>query len=317
MLEGKKSGLTLFVSPTKLVGDVAVSMCFPVSIDGCSLARLNNGNPCGCKSFPAGSEEAAVCYSLHLAVRQVLCGDPLAVSKTKVGDVQCGAHNGQFFLSWKVKGTVSAARKSIGLALKMLNPAKVYAAYTRCIRELGGTPKRESFAYVADQIKSAVKSSLTVGVVGNIKCDQAKLDDMLDVLSKKHDVSPVEGSKSKPSEHEKCDHSNHTEVKVSGWASVALSDYLNFKIKGLNPTLCDKYLLLPVKSAQWDTLAKKLKKGVKDYVQAKYARVSDDLPELFGYLCISSASLCACDVQSMIKSKLNASSVESAISKHL
>jgi hypothetical protein len=317
MLEAKKSGFTLYVAPTKLVGDVAVSMCFPVSVDGCALARLNNGNQCGSQSFPAGSEESAVCHSLYLSVRQVLCGDPLAVSKTKVGDVQCGSHNGQFFINWKVKGTVSAARKSIGLALKMLNPGKMYAAYSRCLRELGGTPKRETFAYVADQLNKAIKNELTVGIVGNIKCDQTKLNDMLDVLSKKHEVSPVEGAKSKPTEHIKCDHLNHTEVKVSGWASSVLSDYLNFKIKGLNPALCDKFLLLPMKAAQWATLSKKLKKNVKDYVQAKYAKVADDLPELFGYLCISSSSLCACDVQSMIKSKLNASAVEAAISKYL
>lgn len=317
MIEGKKGGLTLYVAPTKLVGDVAVSICFSANVNGCALAKLNGTCGCGSDCFPNGSEEAVVCHSLFLAVRQVLCGDPLAVSKTKVGNVQSGSHNGQFFINWKVKGTVSAVRKSIGIAFKVLNPAKMYATYSRCIRELGSTPKRETFAYVADQLKSAVKSNLTVGVVGNIKCDKDKLNDMLEVISKKHGVSDVDGSKTKPSNHTPCDHSNHTELKVSGWSSAVVADYINFKVKGLSVNLCDKFLLLPIKSNQWDALAKKIKSGVKDYVKAKYARVADDLPEVFGYLCLSSCSLCACDVKSMINSRLSANTAEAAILKHL
>lgn len=317
MLEGKKAGLTLYVASTKLVGDVAVSVCFPANVDSCTLAKLNNGCNCGSDCFPSGSEEAAVCHALFLSVRQILCGDPLAVSKSKVGDCTSSAHNGQFYINWKVKGTVSAVRKSIGLAVKVLNPAKMYAIYQRCIRELGSTPKRESFAYVADQIKSSIKSSLTVGVVGNIKCDKDKLEGMLDVISKKHNVSAVDGSKSKPDNHVKCDHSSHTELKISGWSAAVLADYLTSKVRGLNVMQCNNSLLLPIKPNQWDALAKKLKSGVKEYVKTKYERVATDLPEVFGYLSLSSTSLCACDVKTMINNKLNTSSVESAILKGL
>jgi hypothetical protein len=318
MLEGKAGGLSLFIAPTKLVGDVAVSMCFPMTVNGCALSKLGAcGQNCGSNCFPAGSEEACLCYALYMMVNQVLCGDPVAVSKSKVGAVGCGAHNGMFFINWKTKGTASAVRKSIGLALRVLNPAKMFPVYSRCMREIGGVPKKETFAHVAAAAAAGVKSDLVVGVVGNIKADKAKLDAMLDVLKKKHVVSAVEGSKSKPADHTPCDHSNHTEVKTNGWSSAVLSDYLRFKVRGLNPMLNDKFLLLPIKDSQWSTLAKKIKPGVKEYVAAKYTKVGDDLPEVFGYLTISSNALCACSVRTMIHSKLNASAVEAAITKSL
>ena len=342
MLEAKAGGLSLFIAPTKLVGDVAVSVCFPMVVDGCALGKLSTGGQgCGGTCYPAGSEEAALCYGLFLAVNQALCGDPVAVSKSKVGAVGCGAHNDMFFINWKTKGTASAVRKSIGMALKVLDPAKMFQVYSRCVRELGGVPKKESFAHVASAAASAVKNNLTVGVVGNINMNKAKpkpgakprpgadgkppkppsnkskLEQMMDVLKKKHSVSSVDGSKSKPTDHTACDHSNQTEVKTSGWSSAVLSDYLNNKVKGLNPTLCNKVLLLPIKESAWETLAKKLKSGVKDYVAMKYTKLGDDLPQVFGYLAISSCKLCAGDVKSMLHNKLNASAVESAITKSL
>lgn len=318
MLEGKAGGLSLYVSPTKLVGNVAVSLCFPMKVNGCSLAKMGaGGQDCGSTCFPAGTEEAAVCYSLYLMVNQILCGDPLAISKSKVSSVTCCGHNGLFSINWNVKGTVSAVRKSVGLALRVLNPAKMYAVYSRVLREVGGTPKKESFAYVANEATDAVKSSLTVGVVGNINIDKEKLDGMLEVLKKKHNVSAVTGSKTKPSDHTECDHANYAEVKTSGWASAVVSDYLRFKVRGLNPTLCDKHLLLPMKQSMYETLAKKVKDGVKVYVASKYTKLEDNLGVVFGYMTLSSGMLCACDVKSMINAKVNASAIEAAITKSL
>lgn len=318
MLEGKAGGLSMYISSTKLVGNVAVSVCFPMKVNGCALAKMGAGGPdCGTNCFPSGTEEAAVCFALYLMVQQVLCGDPLATSKSKVSSVTCCGHNGLFSINWNVKGTVSAVRKSVGLALRVLNPAKMFPIYSRLIREMGDTPKKESFAYVASEAASAVKSDLLVGVVGNINIDKAKLDDMLEVLKKKHSVSSVEGSKSKPSGHTECDHSDHAEVKTSGWSSAVLSDYLRFKVRGLNPVLCDKHLLLPMKQSTFDTLSKKIKPGVKAYVAAKYTKLEENLGVVFGYMTLSNGLLSACDVKSMINAKVNASSVEAAITKSL
>ncbi len=317
MIESKKEGLSIFIEPTKLVGDVAVGICFPLNCNGCAFNRLCGNAGCPNQCYPVGAEEAALGYSLVLAVRQALCGDPLAVAKSKVGSVEGVAHNGMIGINWKVKGTGSAIRKSIGLAIKALDPARVFPAYTRCVKHLGGSPSKETFAYIADVASKSVKSSLTVGILGNTKVNKEGLDAMLEVLAKKHDPSAVKGTKTKPSEHVACDHPEHTEVKVAGWQSAVLADYIRSKVRGLDPMLCDKHLLLPIKSSQWDTLAAKLKKGVKDFSQAKYAKVGDDLPAVFGYLTLSSGQLCVSDVKSAVSNKLSASSIEAAILKSL
>jgi hypothetical protein len=317
MLESTKAGLKVFVSPTKLVGDVAVGMCFALECNGCSLNRLTGQSECTSSCFPAGAEEAALGYSLYLAVQQVLCGDPLAVSKTKVAAVECVAHNGMLGVNWKVKGTGSAIRKSIGLALRVLDPAKMWPAYSRCVKYLGGPVNKDVFASVADAAAKSIKSNLQVSIVGNVKLDQKKLDDIVEVLAKKHEVSDVKGSKSKPTGHTACDHSELAEIKVSGWQSAVVADYLRSKVRGLTMTLCDKSLLLPMKSAQLDTITKKLKAGVKEYAKAKYAKVGADLPAVFGYLTLSSGTLCASDVKSAISNKLSVDAIEAALDKHL
>lgn len=316
MLEGKKGGVSVLIAPTNAVGDVAVSLSFDLAVDGCALARLNGGCDCHSKCFPQGSEEAAVCFALFAAVEQTLCGDPLAVKKTKVGSVHCGAHNGSFFMNWKVKGNVSSVRKSLGMALHVLNPEKMFSAYQRYVRILGGSPDRDTFNHVADEVAKAAKN-VQVVVVGNIKATKEKLDQMLDVISKKHDVQSVSGSKKKPSGHVPCDHNLHTELKSAGWATAVLSDYIQYRVRGLIPLVCNKTLLLPVKPTQWDTIAKKIKKGVKDYANAKYGKVGEALPAIFSYLAVSSAQLGAADVKSALSSKMSADSIADAISKHL
>jgi hypothetical protein len=317
MIESKKGGLSIFLESTKLVGDVSVGLCFALACNGCAFNRLCGLAYCSSQCFPSGAEEAALGYALASAVRQVLCGDPLAVSKTKVGSVECVAHNGHLGLNWKVKGTGSAIRKSIGMALKVLDPAKMFPAYSRCIKQLGGSPDKDSFNYVVDTAANAIKSDLTIGILGNTKLDKDALNAMLEVLIKKHNVSNTKGSKSKPAGHSACDHSNMAEVKISGWTSAVLADYIRSKVKGLDPILCDKHLLLPIKDSQWKTLAVKLKKGVKDFAQAKYAKVGDNLPAVFGYLTLASGQLCASDVKSAVNNKLSAASIESAIIKGL
>jgi len=220
-------------------------------------------------------------------------------------------------INWKVKGTGSAIRKSIGLALRVLDPAKMFPAWSRCIKQLGHAVDKEAFMYVADIAAKAIKSDLQIAIVGNVKLDKAKLDAILEVVSKKHNPSSISGTKTKPKDHTPCDHSGFAEVKAAGWSSAVLSDYVRSKVRGLEPMLCDKHILMPLKPAQWETIAKKLKKGVKDFAKAKYEKVGDQLPAVFGYLTLSSGTLCASDVKSAINSKLSASSIESAINKHL
>ena len=313
MIEGKKGGISLFLQRTPLVGDVAVCVSFSVKCNGCVLNRLKSGGTGGCSSisgdknanscFPEGAEEACLCYAQYLVVQNALCGDPLATSKSKVGSVDCGSNGGQFFICWRVKGTGSAVRKSLGIAMRSLNPSKYYSVYDQCIRSIG---------------KKSVRDKLCCGVVGNIKTEKKGAgnlaDLMLDVLSKKLNLSNPVGSSSKPTGHSECPHDGLTEIKCSGWHTYVIRDYINAKVKGIASIIYEKGILLAVDQKKWDVLSSKLKKGLKDYIKTKYTRVGKELANLVGYIVMSNAYVSCSDVKSIIKSGLAVESVEKAIS---
>ena len=326
MLEAKKSNLSIFVERTSLVGDVAVCVSFKAKLNSCCLNKLKGS--CSCSCFPSGSEEACLCHALYLVVKNMLCGDPLATARSKVGNVECGAHNGYFFMSWKVKGTGSAVRKSLGMALKCLSPGKLYSVYSHCVKEVGGSSNRDAFNYVADELTKSIKDSVHCCVVGNIRLYKVDpntkkevkaldLDDMLDVLHKKLNPSSAKGKKETPKDHTPCDHSDMTEVKVSGWQAFVVKDYISAKVRGLIPLMCDKYIILPLKESRWDTFSKKIKDYVKDYVHQKHAKLKDELPAIMGYMALASASISGYDVQQMIKSKVTTADVERALNSNL
>jgi hypothetical protein len=73
-------------------------------------------------------------------------------------------------------------------------------------------------------------------------------------------------------------------------------------------------ILLPIKEAQWETLQKKLKDSVADYAESKYGKLKDKLPEVWGYVALSSGMVCCTDVKSAIKN-MNVSGVKAAINK--
>lgn len=187
MIESKKGNISLFLQRTPLVADVAVCISFTAKCSGCTLNKLISGGCGGCTTltppdkkcpepiqcFPEGSEESCLCYALYLVVRSALCGDPLATAKSKVGSVDCGFNNGSFFICWRVKGTGSAVRKSLGIALKSINPAKYYSVYDHCMKSIGRKSDRSNFTYVANALVKNIKDEIVCGVVGNIKTHSA------------------------------------------------------------------------------------------------------------------------------------------------
>jgi hypothetical protein len=333
MIEGEKGGIKLFMQRTPLVGDVAVCISFNIKCSGCTLNRLKSNGTSSCSSmkddksgsccFSDGSEEACLCYSQYLVIQNALCGDPLATAKSKVGSVDCGANNGQFFVCWRVKGTGSAVRKSLGIALKNLNPSKFYSVYDQCIRSLGKKSSRDHFNYVAQALTKSIKDDLCCGVVGNIKTNEDKkgaenlANIMLSVLHKKLNLSSPVGSSSKPTDHVECSHDNMTELKCSGWHTYVIRDYINAKVKGVPSIIYEKGLLLSIDSKKWDSIASKLKKNLKDYIKTKYSKVGKELANVVGYIVMSNSYVSCADVKSIIKNGLQVDSVEKAIANVL
>ena len=321
MIEAKKNNLHLFISPTSKVGSVVVSIGFETDCNAGILRNLKSGCCCNCqqdekKCFPKGAECTSVCFSLYKLVQTKLAGSPLDVFKSKVGNVCCNFSQGVFYVFWDVQGTVSAVRKSLGMALSCIQPSKVYSIYQDCMRMLNHHSDRNAFNFVADELCKSINSKLVCAVVGKIKADNDKLNAMLDVLSKKLPKLDCDGKKEKPSGHVECV-SEHCSIKCSGWSSGILKDYLNFKLKGINISTNEHGLCLNMKDARFETMKSKLKEGVSDFMSAKFGKVKTDLYPILSYLLLSSGSLDPIHVQKLLKDKPSVSEMEKAVVKCL
>jgi hypothetical protein len=321
MLEGKKSNLSIVIERCGYAPDVSVNVSFDAKLNSCC-------GMCSCGCFPQGVELSCLCHALAAVVHQNLCGTPLHIKKSKVASVTCGSANGKFYISYTTKGVASAVRKSLGIVLKCLVPEKVFSTYSRFIKQHGGSADRSVFNFVADEVTKSIKDKVQCLVVGNIKLEKKDpetkklvkaidVDAMLDILHKKLDVSEVAGSKTNPSksDHKACDHKESTELKVSGWHAAIIRDFINDKVKGVQPKICDKYLLIQLKGVQWETQAAKIKKYAKDFVASKYDSLGNDMCPLLAYQ--MSNSISSMDICSMLKACPKASDLEKVITSVL
>lgn len=320
MHEASGKGVSIFIQPTKIVGDVAVCLCFPLGVSGCALARLTNQLACDC--FEKGAEEACVFYATYDKVRFALCGDPAAVLASKVASVTCGASGSHVHIAWQVKGTASAVRKSLGIALKALKPRATYAAYQRLVHQLGRKPVRAHFNYAADQVTNAIKRGVHCGVVGKIMVGKPspKLEetmrDILDVIVKRLDPGEVVGDREKPSDHSACN-TELVALNVSGWQAFAASEYITAKVMGVRPVVCGDKIIVPVKKKLWDALAAKLKKGVDVVIKNRYAKLGEELGNVLAYTGVISGAMSCADVKPLLKEKITPAAVASAIKRVL
>ena len=316
MLEVKKGGLVLFAEPVAKIPECAVSLSFEMSLDGCAFSQLMTGRKICSKgaATPQGTEETCLCYALFLAVKTALCGTPLAAFKNRVNRVVCGMSNGQFFINWTTKGNASAVKKTIGVALKALNPARMNSAYSAQIAVLC-SPNKASFAYVADQAAKSIRN-LVIGIVGGIKITKDKLDEIAQLAASKLNAESPAGDKVKPSGHTDCDHEHVLEVKAQGWAAALLASYVSFKIPGATCRIHNGYVTMPIAPAKFPALAAKLKSGADDYVEGKIARLGKEAGAIFSYFAIADGRLGSQDAHSAIKS-MDAKSALAALDKVL
>jgi len=321
MIESKKNNLHLFVSSTNKVGNVVVSIGFETDCSSTALRSLKSGCSCTCqneekKCFPKGSECTSVCFALYKVIENKLAGSPLDVFKSKVGKVCCNFTQKVFYIFWDVQGTVSAVRKSLGMALSCLNPSKVYSIYQDCMRMLNHSSDRNVFNYVAEELCKSINSKLVCGVVGKIKADNDKLNGMLEVLSKKLYKFEVDGKKEKPTNNVECV-GEKCLIKCSGWESGILKDYLNFKLKGIAISTQSEGLCLNMKDARFDSIKSKLKDGVHDFMNAKFGKVKVDLYPILSHLLLSSGILDPIHVHKLLKESPSVNDMEKAVVKCL
>lgn len=311
MLEDKKSNFQLYVQRNPYSADVVVSMCINTKVDGRCLDKLK-----GAVQEPNSDLNTCLAFAVYLNVKNELTGNPLAMKKTKVGDVKCGVSNGKFFITWNTKANMSAVRKTLSLACKVLSPAKYFSSYSNSVRAIGAKVSREEFTHLADEMNKSIKKELCCCVIGNIKAKPAQMKQVLDAMAKKFNPKKAEGKKTKPKPTPNVE-SSCVKLNVSGWEKHVLLDYIVSNAIGVCPQKVSNGLLINMDKSKWQTISKKLKKNSKRYVQQKFVKLGDELGNVMAYLAISHGS-CSCkDVKQLCGKKLSADKIVSAINSNL
>ena len=342
MIEAKSGNLAMMVEPTKLSGDVSISLSFKSKASGCCINRLKCMSECGC--YPVGVEEACVWFALYLKVRNGLAGSPTATMKSKVGAVWCGYNGGHFYINWHVKGNGSAIAKSVRVALKSLTPGAVFSTYAQLIQQLGEaadratfnaaalteekTPKlvkqfggradRSEFNAAAEAVGKSIKSLVHCAIIGNVKITAEVLKTIATALSAKIPAQDVKGPKSESKEHKECYCEGQTLIPVHGWQASILKDYISMsKLQGLRTAIHGNELLVNMEKTALSSAFKKIKDGVNAFVESKYATAKEHMNVLLGLRMLQSGEVSGVDVQDMLRKGLKPSDLEKAINMGL
>lgn len=312
MLSAKSSNLALLIEPTKITSDAIVSLSIKIDGAGCCLNRLACMTECTC--FQSGTEESCVCYALFLKIRNTLAGTPSATEKSKVGAVCCGYNGGHFYVTWHVKGNGSAIAKSLRLALKCLTPSAMYSIYQQLVKQLSHKPDREEFNFAANKVVNSIKSLVHCAIIGNVKITQEVLDAMAKALQSKIPDQTVDGTKKEPKNHTACEYADKMTINISGWHAAVLTDYITMsKLQGIRTAIHGDNVVIGMNKDKFKNEVKKLKDGVKVFVQNKYAAVKGDLGVVLGLRWLQDGIVSGMDVQDMLKKKVNASELERII----
>jgi hypothetical protein len=316
-MESKLKNLQLTVAQCKKMPDIAVLM--GIHFDACPAALMkldekfsfDNLQKNNC--FYTGSEEAALAYAYYEAVRNKFVGSPLEVAKSRVSRIDYNAQNSKFMISWNTQGSMSMLRKTIGLALSVINPHKLYSKYAVNIKNLGGKADRDVFNFVANKMVEAIKKGVKIAAVGRIKVDGEKLKDLLTKVDKKQPKLITEKG-TKPDIHENFTHS-FPSIKASGISAAVTADYV--RSQGMGVSVLGSEIIVYNKSFESKKKIFKNATRVKNYVGQKYEKLKTDFPCIFAYLCITQSLCDCCTATSIIKTKPTASSMVSIIQKTL
>jgi hypothetical protein len=315
-MEVSQDNFSLSVMPTRRVADVVVSMSFSLAGDGYTYSQLTHGASCEAK--PNGAEATVLAYALYRVISDKISGDPLAVQRSKCGAVLPSYTGNTFGISWSTQGSVSAVRKTLGIALSQLRPAAVYSVYADLMRGLNHTPRREHFEYAADELIASLKKHVRVVVIGKINLPKegakAKLSDALETAVRKFNLAPA-GKKVKPTPEGSCADDAESSVVVSGWRQAVVHSYLEAQLRGVMVSQSGDRLLLSKKKSSLESALGKLgdKAKVSVYTAAKFGKIGDELVVLYSYLMVSQGLATAHDILDMAKAKPSVSDLTKVI----
>jgi hypothetical protein len=317
-MESKLKNLTVNFMECKKVPDVAVVL--GIHFDSCPAAIVKLEESFGWDNLKShnclftGSEQSALAYALFHTIKDKMTGSPLDLARSRVSRIECYAKEGKFMITWNTQGSMSALRKTIGIALNAMNPHKLFAKYSTNIKNLGGKASRDEFNYVANQMVDSIKKSIKIAAVGRIKMTPAKLKEMIGKVDKKQQKLSNEKGSVKPGAHDKFTHS-FPSVKASGIASVVTEDYISSQ--GMGTASMGDEIIIYNKSYETKKAAFKKADRIKTYVKQKYEKLGKDFPCVLAYMCITKKYCTCCSATSIIKTKPSAGSMIELIKKSL
>lgn len=304
-MEVHNKNISLCLGVSKRVPDIAVSLSIPFSgVAPCCLKKLM----CNCadgSGLMKGSEEAALSFALFEAIRDKFVGSALELSKSRVSNMSCATVGGNLVIRWNCQGTGSSLRKTCGLAVSCLNPAKLFSKYTENIKFLSGKGgNKEQFNYCAKKLAEGIKKHITIAAVGKINTDKEKLNEILKVVQNKMpDVEIPKDTEAPPKHESKDSEDSYPLVKCSGLAAACIADYIRSNSAGMGVQVVESGVI--VYNTSWETKKKQIREDrrIKDYVQKKYDKLGAEFSTIFAYFILTQNYADSETVAKVIKNK--------------
>lgn len=301
--------MNLVIHRSPIAPSAAVSISFKAqNVNWFVLQKLKAERPCGCAELAYSSEYTALVYSIYDSVRDKLIGTAGNQLKSKVNNVGCGMCHGNFIISFTCHNSVTGIRKSLGLAMSKMNPAKLYPRYQKYIRLLGGKPIRAEFLNCVNAI-GQIKPNVTVVTKSKITPEtKAKVSET--VIKKLYSFEKAGGSKVPASSNKEPGVTEFVYVTPSGFGIMFVIQFLDF----LNiPSIqADDKVIIFARSIPKIQPAK-----VDRFVKMTFGKMADKLTNAALYSAISGSILCAGHIKSMIDAKITPAKISKILKDSL
>lgn len=276
MISAKNKQIQLDVVVLSKAQNLSVSLTIPFWASGDALASLCSTGSCEINQHK-GTIEAALAFALYTTIKEKMIGSPLEAARSKTDHVSCAVHNNNFVISWNTQGTGSALKKTIGVALKCLQPNSLFSKYSYGMKLLGCKIDRKVFNDVANKMIDSLNKHIHFVAIGKIKAD---IKDILHKVSTKYVASKkTTASKCAPPDKYPDNLQKYPQINcVDGAAAICVADYIRHQ--GFPVRICDKKIT--IYSNQWDSKRKVLsdKNRITAYVNTKYNKL-DELSGLY------------------------------------
>lgn len=272
------------------------------------LQKLKTEKPCGCLELAYSSEYTALVYSIFDAIRNILVGTADKQMKSKVNSIDCGMCHNNFVISFTCHSSLTAIRKSTGLAMSKLNPAKLYPIYQKYIKLLGASPKRAEFISCVNKI-GQIKPSVIVVSKANVK--QNVIPKMVATISKKlYKFAKITGGVTPESAQKTPGVTEFVTISPSGFGIALVVEFLDSinvpAIKANDEIIIFSNKLPNIKAKSIDLFTKKT-----------YSKMNDKLTNAILYSVISKPVLCYGHINSLISANLTPAKISKILKSAL